>query len=217
MEELKDLRNHMKTTVFNGHGFDKSNRRIVHQRYKSIKMEKRTKRRRPEVMTAVSLAVCALLFFLSTSIMTDHNGKLDPSSGKTITKTEMKQQQIVKQATKKGEVVSYLNEKWIPDSKTKNLEYMLRLKKKAEQGKPFKTTIHYFLGEKVYQNTLEYNGKQIIYKNTVPALGEPKTYECKAFSDSTIQLEGCTGVKEGYDVIVVPVTLSDMRYAEAKQ
>lgn len=40
MEELKDLRNHMKTTVFNGHGFDKSNRRTVHQRYKSMKTEK---------------------------------------------------------------------------------------------------------------------------------------------------------------------------------
>ncbi|MDN4524616.1 hypothetical protein [Fictibacillus fluitans] len=216
MEELKGLRNQLKTTVFNDHQFDESNRKAVHQRYRSMETENRTKRKRPLVMTAASLAVCALLFFLSTSLVTNH-GKLDPASGRTITKTEMKQQQVVKEATKKGEVVSYLNEKWIPDSKTKNLEYMLRLKKEAEQGMPFKTSIHYFLGDKIYENTLEYNGKQIIYKNTVPSLGERKTYKCKAFSGSTIQLEGCTGVKEGYDVLVVPVTLSDMRYAEAKQ
>ncbi|MED2971708.1 hypothetical protein P4361_05380 [Fictibacillus sp. B-59209] len=218
MEELKGFRNHMENTTFKNRNFGEKQRQIVHQRYRDMKSESTAFRRKTVIMPIVSVIVCALFFFITASLVTDHTAKLDPNSGNALTKSQMVKASVLKEANIKGEVVSYLKEGIeMFDSKTDNLEYMLRLIRKGEKGEPFQTNIYYIKKNRVYKNKLTFDGKRFIYKNTVPGLGELKTYQCKALEWRNVVLTGCKGEKEGNDVLVVPTTISDSKYAEARE
>lgn len=113
-----------------------------------------------------------------------------------------------------GDVISYLNTDFLPDSRSKNASELLR---NLEDGHPFKTNIHVLKSGASSINTLSYNGKQYTYINTVKEFGDIGTVTCKEIEKGgLISLSKCNTKGNKGQMIVLPMTTSDLRKAEAE-